>query len=66
MNAFVPAVVPDDFSQDTEGSGSHFYYWGMVTYDIYPSDGKRHSISFCLKNGGDQLSSCREGGYEAN
>jgi hypothetical protein len=66
MNAFIPAEVPTDFSQDTEGSGSHFYYWGTITYDIYPFDGKRHSTSFCLKNGGDQLSACHEGGYQAD
>jgi hypothetical protein len=66
MNAFWPSEVPADFSQDTEESGSHFYYWGTVTYDIYPNDGKRHSTSFCLKNGGDQLSTCREGGYQAD
>lgn len=66
MDAFVPNQVPADISKDTEGAGPHFYYWGVVTYNIYPSDGKRHSTSFCLKNGGDQLSACREGGYEAN
>lgn len=66
MLGFVPANVPPDFSQDTEGTGTHFYYWGTVTYDIYPSDGERHSTSFCLKNGGNQLSACHEGGYEAD
>jgi hypothetical protein len=62
MDAFIPAQVPADFSRDTEGSAPHFYYWGIITYDIYPSDGKRHSTSFCLKNGWDQLSACRERG----
>lgn len=66
MNAFVPALVPATFSNDTEGVGAHFYYWGTITYDIYPNDGKRHSASFCLFNGGDQLSACREGGYQAD
>lgn len=66
MDAFIPAEVPGNFSKDTEGTGPHFFYWGTVTYDIYPSDGKRHSASFCLKNGGDQLSVCREGGYQAD
>jgi hypothetical protein len=66
MDAFIPALVPENFSKGTEGAGPHFYYWGVVTYDIYPRDGNRHSTSFCLKNGGDQLSACREGGYEAN
>ena len=66
MNAFVPAQVPANFSKDSEGTGPHFYYLGIVTYDIYPSDGKRHSTNFCLKNGVDQLGACREGGYEAD
>ncbi len=66
MNAFLPARVPANFSRDTDGIGPHFYYWGTVTYDIYPTDGTRHSTSFCLKNGLDQLSACSEGGYEAN
>lgn len=66
MDAYIPGQVPANFSKDTEGAEPHFYYWGMVTYDIYPTDRKRHSTSFCLKNGGNQLSACREGGYEAN
>jgi hypothetical protein len=66
MSDFVPTQVPANFSKDTEGVGPHFYFWGLVTYDIYPSDGKRHSTSFCLRNGGNQLSACSEGGYEAN
>jgi hypothetical protein len=66
MDAYVPAKAPANFSTDTEGTGPHFYYWGIITYDIYPSDGKRHSTSFCLKNGGNQLSVCKEGGHEAN
>jgi hypothetical protein len=66
MDAFLPDQAPANFAKDTEGTGPHFYYWGVVTYDIYPSDGKHHSTSFCLKNGGDQLSACREGGYEAD
>jgi hypothetical protein len=66
MDAYIPAQVPENFSKDTEGRGPHFYYWGVVTYDIYPSDGKRHYASFCLKNGGNQLSACREGGYQAD
>jgi hypothetical protein len=63
LNAFVAAPVPANFSRDTEGTGPHFYYWGTVTYEIYPSDGKRHSTNFCLWNAGDQLSACRERGY---
>lgn len=66
MDAFIPAQVPADFSRDTEGTGSHFYYWGTITYDIYPSDGKRHSTSFCLKNGQNQMGACREGGYQTD
>jgi hypothetical protein len=65
MDAYVPANVPPDFSNETEGVGAHFYYWGIVTYDIYPKD-FRHSMSFCLKNAGEQLSPCKEGGYHAN
>lgn len=65
MDAYVPANVPPDFSNETEGVGAHFYYWGIVTYDIYPKD-VRHSMSFCLKNAGEQLSACKEGGYHAN
>jgi hypothetical protein len=66
MDAFVPAIAPDGFAKDTDWIGPHFYYWGIVTYDIYPSDGKRHSTSFCLKNGGSQLSACRESGYQTD
>jgi hypothetical protein len=61
LDTFVPARVSADFSMDTGGFGPHFYYWGTVTYDIYPSDRKRHSTSFCLKNGADQLSACHQG-----
>jgi len=66
MDAYIPIQIPADFSSDTEGTGPHFYYWGRVTYDTYPSDGKHHSTSFCLKNGGDQLGACREGGFQAD
>jgi hypothetical protein len=66
MNGFVPAVPPAGFAKDTVGIGPHFYFWGVVTYDIYPSDGKRHTTSFCLFNGGDQLSACKEGGYQTD
>jgi hypothetical protein len=66
MDAFVPAIVPDGFAKDTEGIGPHFYFWGTVTYDIYPDDGKRHTTSFCLRNGGSQLSACKEGGYQTD
>lgn len=66
MDAFVPSQVPANFVKDTEGVGPHFFYWGHVEYTIYPDDGKRHSTSFCFKNGGDQMSACKEGGYEAD
>jgi hypothetical protein len=66
INGYVRSPVSTTFSQDTQGMDEHFYFWGTVTYDIYPSDGKRHSTSFCLRNGGDQLSACQEGGHDAN
>lgn len=67
MDAFVPKQVPTNFSKDdSEETGAHFYYWGTVTYDIYPSDGKRHTTSFCLKNGGNQMGPCEEGGFQAD
>jgi hypothetical protein len=62
----MPVRVPSNFAKDTEDPGPHFYYWGIITYSIYPDDGQQHSTSFCLKNGGGQFSACKEGGYQAN
>jgi hypothetical protein len=61
VNDLTQTVPQNSLSRDThDQSGKHFYAWGYFTYDVVSKD-RRHFVSFCLLNAGDQLGSCPHG-----